>query len=311
MCRVAFIGTHNDGEAYLFDDIQTDNAVSQDGFYVALREVKGGYQAKTYIELGNGLVEPINPTDHIKQLVINQLGLSPENYQQGSSLNAKGKNAQFHYEREATPFEESGRGIKPNEKTMPSTLGAKPPEQPKPVKATNDTPNAPTPLRKPEKPKMSQEIQQVLQMNSQIIERLAEDLDIAQTKCQSLSALTGSNYRATRARKMLVEQGLIEKSGKGYVFTPMALELGLGTYTRKPDSEYQVLRYSPKILDYISPVQEKRKPVVPFTLLDPQGNRVVVENVKDFCAENGLITGHIYQLLSGLTKSHKSWTLPK
>jgi hypothetical protein len=42
--------------------------------------------------------------------------------------------------------------------------------------------------------------------------------------------------------------------------------------------------------------------------INPQGQRVVITNLAEFCRENGLNAIHMRQLISGERRSHKGWT---
>lgn len=42
--------------------------------------------------------------------------------------------------------------------------------------------------------------------------------------------------------------------------------------------------------------------------IDPQGERVLITNLREFCRKNNLHPAHMHQLLNGQRKSHKGWT---
>jgi group I intron endonuclease len=42
--------------------------------------------------------------------------------------------------------------------------------------------------------------------------------------------------------------------------------------------------------------------------VSPQGERVVITKLQDFCRKNGLHSVHMHQLINGQRKSHKGWT---
>lgn len=48
-----------------------------------------------------------------------------------------------------------------------------------------------------------------------------------------------------------------------------------------------------------------------FDLLSPDGDHIIVNNLKQFCKENGLCDSHMYSLFTGSRKSHKGWTVYK
>lgn len=48
-----------------------------------------------------------------------------------------------------------------------------------------------------------------------------------------------------------------------------------------------------------------------FTLLNPYGKIVSGKNVSQFCKDNNLNKGHIFNVISGKRKHHKGWTTPK
>lgn len=156
-------------------------------------------------------------------------------------------------------------------------------------------------------------IKSVLADCASLISELSEDLEVAQIKCHNLKHYTyNSQYRADKARLQLVEQGLVRKDGKGYVFTELGLELRLGTNTRSADSVTQILRYSPNVLKYINskaPYKTPHSSIKNIKLKAPDGKIHTVNRVPTFSKEHNLIKGKVYLMIKGIVISHRGWQL--
>jgi hypothetical protein len=54
--------------------------------------------------------------------------------------------------------------------------------------------------------------------------------------------------------------------------------------------------------------RQKSEPKAYTGFINPDGQRVIITNLKAFCREHGLHPVHMYQLINGQRKSHKGWT---
>ncbi len=155
-------------------------------------------------------------------------------------------------------------------------------------------------------------VAELLAQCSDVIKELSGHITTAQVECYTLDHYTGSTYRSGKARAQLVAAGLVVKVGRGYQFTGKGLELNLGTFTRKPNSDMQVLRYSPEVTKYFNLGKcDKNVPfsVPTFNIVDPVGKVHTVNVVRDFCNVHGLNKAKIYMLRKQTITSHKGWTL--
>lgn len=151
----------------------------------------------------------------------------------------------------------------------------------------------------------------VLQLCANTIEGLSTALYQAQVEAYSLAHMFGNARLGNKARKQLIDQGLVIKQGSGYVLTPKGLEARIGTYCRKPDTTCQVLRFTEEVKKYVDLSTKQGKPysTPDFNVKDPKGNILTVENVRSFSAEHGLVASKLYLLRNGSLNSTLGWSL--
>lgn len=157
-------------------------------------------------------------------------------------------------------------------------------------------------------PKLS--IADLLTQCSETIEELAEDLGKAQTECYPLTHYFGKGNRYKRAKKQLSDAGFIEVNGRETVLTPLGLEQRIGTHVRSKETTQQLVRFTDKVLGFVDLDKPKeyvpRVPLKVFT--NPNGERVEVTNLTDFCIKHDLRRQKMYMVLNGTAQSHKGWT---
>jgi group I intron endonuclease len=127
------------------------------------------------------------------------------------------------------------------------------------------------------------------------------------TKLKSHKGWTHRNSRRQR-EYMKTYNGFIDPDGK-----PVGPITNLAAFCRERglDNTHMVAVAHGRICSHRgwTHANGRRSPPLPHTcFVNPEGQRVVITNLRKFCQEHGLHPVHMHGLKSGKRKSHKGWT---